>query len=387
MPWSGHEPIGTTFRTRSNSLNFLRLALAIAVVFSHAITIGSFGSESILGKTTLGTMAVYGFFGLSGYLIAASADRHHIGRFLWQRFLRIYPAVWLCSIVTAFVFGSLVWIHSNPTWYSRCGLSCYFTEHGGPIGYVLRNSLIWVSQSTIAHTLPLGYFRPVWNGSVWTLSFELMCYLMIAVLSLFRLLAHPMAVAFLAGSVWIAEVAITSVPSWNHQFSPSNHWVIMKLMTFMTIFLVGSLFYLYRDRVPDSGLLAAVCAMALLGGLVLPLGNSVPAFTLTSMDLTSIFIVYPLIWLGIHLPLKTIGRRNDYSYGVYIYAYPVQQMLVVWGVARWGYWPYALLSVLAVAPFAIASWWVVEKHALRLKSMRWNRTPVRPTAAPPMTAP
>lgn len=155
MPWSGHASIGATFRAQSNSLNFLRLVLAFAVVLSHAITIGSFGSEDIVGKTTLGTLAVYGFFGLSGYLITASADRNHVGRFLWQRFLRIYPALILCTIVTAFAFGSLVWIHANPTLYSRCGISCYFTEHGGPIGYVLRNSSIWASQSTIAALLTL----------------------------------------------------------------------------------------------------------------------------------------------------------------------------------------------------------------------------------------
>jgi peptidoglycan/LPS O-acetylase OafA/YrhL len=118
-------------------------------------------------------------------------------------------------------------------------------------------------------------------------------------------------------------------------------------------------------------LLALGCSLAFLFGLVLPVGNSVPTFTFTSMDLTSVFLVYPLLWLGIHLPFHMVGARNDYSYGVYIYAYPVQQLLVIWGASRWGYWPYALLSVVAVVPFATASWWAIEKHALRLKSLNW----------------
>jgi len=77
------------------------------------------------------------------------------------------------------------------------------------------------------------------------------------------------------------------------------------------------------------------------------------------------------LWLGMHLPLHMVGARNDYSYGVYIYAFPVQQVLVVWGANRWGYWPYTLLAVASVLPFAVASWWIIEKHALRLKTMRW----------------
>jgi len=366
-----YRTIQTSFQTRHNSLNFIRLILALMVVFSHALTIGSFGSENFLGKTSLGTVAVYGFFGLSGFLIAGSASRNRVGRFLWQRFLRIYPAFWICIIMIGFVFGSVVWIHANPTTAHKCGISCYVNEPGGPIGYVLHNFSIRTTQSTIVNTLPLGYFRPVWNGSLWTLFFECLCYLMMALLSIVGLLRRPLTVAILAVSVWVTEVVVTSVPRWNHVFSPSDHWDIMKMMTFVPIFLGGSLLYLYREKVPDSSVLAGVCALVFLSGLVLPLGNSVPAFTFTSMDLTSVFLVYPLVWLGIHLPFHMVGAHNDYSYGVYIYAYPVQQMLVVWGLNRWGYWPYAMLSVVAVAPFAVASWWTIEKHALRLKTVRW----------------
>ena len=113
-------------------------------------------------------------------------------------------------------------------------------------------------------------------------------------------------------------------------------------------------------------------------GLALPLGNRIPAFTLTSTDLTAVFLVYPLLWLGIHLPFQKVGSRNDYSYGVYIYAFPVQQLLVIWGFNRWGYWAYALLVVVVVAPFAVASWWAVERHALRLKSV-YARAPTSTT--------
>ncbi len=105
--------IEQSFSAKRNSLNFLRLVLAIMVVFSHSITVGRFGSEWILGKTTLGTVAVYGFFGISGYLIAGSAARNNAGRYLWQRFLRIFPAFWICLLVTALLFGTIAWLHLN----------------------------------------------------------------------------------------------------------------------------------------------------------------------------------------------------------------------------------------------------------------------------------
>jgi peptidoglycan/LPS O-acetylase OafA/YrhL len=373
--------VGASFSPRRNSLNFLRLALAVAVVFSHALTIGGFGSETVLGKTTLGTMAVYGFFGISGFLIAGSASRNHVGRYLWQRFLRIFPAFWVCLIVTGFVFGAIVWFHANPALASRCGLSCYVREPGGPVGYVLHNLWLEIHQTTITHTLALGYFRPVWNGSLWTLSFEFLCYLLLAVVSLVGLLRHRLAVAILAGAVWLTEIIITTTPSFNQAFSPSENWDVMKMLTFVPIFLGGSLLFLYRDKIPDSGLLAVGCAALVMLGLVLPVGMSVPTFSFTSMDLTAIFLTYPLLWLGIHLPLHKVGARNDYSYGVYIYAYPVGQLLVVWGVSRWGYWPYTLLTVALVTPLAVASWWAIEKHALKLKTLSW---PLSTKPGPPM---
>jgi peptidoglycan/LPS O-acetylase OafA/YrhL len=319
--------IGEAFQPRRNSLNFLRLVFAIAVMFSHSLTIGSFGSEVILGKTTLGTLAVYCFFCLSGYLIAGSATRNHVGRFLWQRVLRIFPAFWVCIIVTAFLFGPIGWYHMQPVLARNCGISCYLSESGGPFSYVFHNLWLQGHQGTIANTLHPGLFQDIWNGSLWTLFFEFLCYLMLAVLSVVGLLRHRLAIVALASVVWLTEIVITAIPSLNQHFNPSHNWDVMKMLTFVPIFLAGSLLYLYRDKIPDSGVLAAASTLLALLGLALPVGNHIPAFSLTSMDLTAVFLAYPLLWLGIHLPFHKVGARNDYSYGVYVYAFPVQQVL------------------------------------------------------------
>lgn len=382
-----HKTFADAFSVRRNSLNFIRLVLALLVIVSHAITLGGFGSEDILNKTTLGTLAVYGFFGISGYLIAGSATRNRVGRYLWQRFLRIVPAFWACLIVTAAVFGPIAWFHSSHRLGSHCGLSCYASAQDGPFSYLIHNGWLRVSQPQISGT-PAGLPTPlIWNGSLWTLFYESLCYLLLGLLALMGLLRRRVLVLVLAAVAWLAELLITSVPGLNSHFSVFDNWDVMNVLTFVPLFLTGALLYLYRDSVPDSGMLAASCTALFAVSLALPIGAAIPAYTLTSTAVFGIALVYPVLWLGAHLPFTTIGARNDYSYGIYVYAFPVQQLLATWNVQRWGYFAYMFFGIIGTAPLAIASWWLVERHALKLKQLHYKdflyRTPTA-TETPPL---
>jgi peptidoglycan/LPS O-acetylase OafA/YrhL len=378
----GRPTIADSFSTRRNSLNFLRLLLALAVIFSHSLVLGSFGSESILGKATLGTMAVYGFFGISGYLIAGSAARNNVGRYLWQRFLRIFPAFWACLLVTAFIFGTIGWFHENPHLSSVCGLHCYLSEPYGPVGYVIHNFWLQINQGSITNTMPATFQNQSWDGSLWTLQLEFLCYLLLAALSVLGLLRRRALVALLAAIAWIAEIVIVSVPTWAVDFTPGHRLELLgigvlgfrveaiSLLGLVSIFLAGSLLYLYREKIPDSGAIALGATVLVLAGLIIPVGQTDYLYNTTSFDLTAVFLAYPLIWLGIHLPFSRVCAVNDYSYGIYIYAFPVQQLLTMWGVNKWGYLAYTFLAILAVIPLAVASWWLIEKHALKLKRLK-----------------
>jgi peptidoglycan/LPS O-acetylase OafA/YrhL len=228
----GVSTIEQSLSAKRNSLNFLRLILALAVVFSHSITLGLFGSEWILRKTTLGTVAVYGFFGISGYLIAGSAARNNAGRYLWQRFLRIFPAFWICLLVTAFLFGTIAWFHFNPGLSRTCGLHCYLTEPNGPFGYVIHNLWLQVNQDNIAKTLPGGLLGFGWNASLWTLELEFLCYLLLAAFSVLGLLKRRSLVALIAAIAWITEVVITSTPTLarNFAFPLFDKWDVIKTL-------------------------------------------------------------------------------------------------------------------------------------------------------------
>jgi peptidoglycan/LPS O-acetylase OafA/YrhL len=91
--------------------------------------------------------------------------------------------------------------------------------------------------------------------------------------------------------------------------------------------------------------------------------------TISGSTLIAPALSYPLLWLGIHLPFQRVGAHNDYSYVVYIYAFPVQQLLAMWQVQRWGYAAFVFLGVVGTVPFAVASWWLIEKRALKLKRL------------------
>ena len=95
---------------RDNGLNFIRLFLAILVIVSHAYPIGGFGPDPVLGDLGVGSLAVGGFFAISGYLITKSRFRTGFRRFAVRRALRIFPGYWACLIFTAFVAAGIAGI-------------------------------------------------------------------------------------------------------------------------------------------------------------------------------------------------------------------------------------------------------------------------------------
>ena len=207
------------------------------------------------------------------------------------------------------------------------------------------------------------------NGSLWTLFFEFLCYLLLAALSFVGVMRHRGWVALITLGIFAALLVTTLVPSWNSMFNVERNFIPMDFMVLSLPFLAGTLIYLYRERVPDSALLAFVSIIAFVASLYLPTYGYPPTLRLTPSSFGVFLIAYPLLWLGAHLPFSWIGSKNDYSYGVYIYAFPLTQLLISLGAQRVGFWPFILLLASVTLAFAVASWWLVEKHALRLKKV------------------
>ena len=353
------ETLGTSLDPKSNSINFLRIVLAVAVLVSHCYALGGFGdSKRIVGGdaffngVSLGSIAVFCFFGISGYLITKSVMGQRTRTYLWRRVLRIFPGFWIALALTAFLFTWLAWLHQHRS------LHGYLAQHPGPVSYVTSNFFLDMRQTTIDHLIA--------NGSLWTLFYEFICYLAILVLSLAGALRNRWWALAITVALVATNVVLTYVPWLAATFTPFHFWDLMNEIKFSMVFMVGAVCFLWQDRIPDSVWLAALSSLGFVVTLNLPLDHRLPQFQFAAPDLSSIFFVYPMLWLGAHLPFRRIGVRNDYSYGLYIYAFPVTVLMAVLGWNRWGVVAFTALCLLGTVPFAVASWWLVERHCISL---------------------
>jgi peptidoglycan/LPS O-acetylase OafA/YrhL len=350
---AGRGTIASSFDPRRNSLNALRLVLATMVIVTHSFMFGGFGLGNFR-QASLAGYAVDGFFGISGFLLVDSAMKHGVIRFLWMRCLRIFPAFWVCLVVVAFGFGVVGWLHTHPA------LHGYFTAPLGPFRYLPANWFLHLGQLQISGTPAHVPFPLVWDGAPWTLKWEFLCYIGIAALAVVGVLQKRRMVLALLGAAWLVELLV--------YLHPVAHTT--AILRFAPLFLGGAVLRLYGDRIPDSGWLAA---------LMVPL-VAVGSLPYNPDLIGGMALVYLLVWLGVRLPLQRVGARNDFSYGTYLYAYPAGQLLAVWHLQRFGYVPFTLVTIALTVPFAVGSWFLIERHALRLKSwsprwaLRWAQT-------------
>ena len=357
----------------ANSLGIIRLALALLVIVSHAFPLGGWGDDPFLrfsaGQENLGDLAVLGFFAISGYLIAKSGMKGDVVTFLWHRFLRIFPAFWVVLLVSALVVGPLTWLA-----YGR-GFGSYWTAHGGPVTYLTGNAFLRIHHYGIADLyLDTPYGRmvdaSVLNGSLWTLRHEFFCYLIIAGLVLLTVMSRPAVARVVIPLITVGFLAIRLGVEFGHNLGNGLPFINIQDRTRLAFaFMIGSCLAVYARRVRFDDRLAA---LAFVVGLVTIRYGwfwvfGIPAFS------------YLVLWLAYRLPRswRWIGARNDYSYGVYLYGFLVEQVLAGLGVYRWGYVPYVVLSIIPTAGLAWLSWHGVEKHAMALK----DRGPGRGVAA------
>jgi peptidoglycan/LPS O-acetylase OafA/YrhL len=382
--------VDSAFSTADNSFGFLRLLFAFAVLVSHSFPLG-FGRDDpgaglTHGQTALGEIGILGFFTISGFLITRSAGRFSLPRYLWHRGLRILPGLWVCLVFTAFVFAPVVAV------IERGSLTGLTGHADGPIGYVLNNCLVAIRQYGISGLLldtPYGdrTGTSVFDGSLWSLLYEVLCYFMVGGLALVGVLRRARwAVVLLAaaGTALLVRDLLQAPhvpgPQGTHgPFFGIGGLDSYSLLYLTYVFLLGALFELYRRVIVlnDGG--ALIAAFVLIGTLQFG-GFAVlgyPAFA------------YLVLWLAVRLPkaFRRIGRDQDYSYGFYIYAFPVQQLFALLGVPELGLVPYVLLCTVGAFALAVPSWHLVERPAMAWKSWTPRRLAPRPVPALPEEEP
>jgi peptidoglycan/LPS O-acetylase OafA/YrhL len=328
-----NKTLAAVFDPRANGLNFVRLVLAGSVIVCHAYALS--GDEIAWAplRRIVADVGVDGFFAISGFLIVSSWMRTpDWRRYLRARVLRIMPAFWMCLIVTAFVIAPLA------------------TGVLGPdnFGYVLRNSALLIVQHDIAGT-PSGVpYEGAWNGSLWTLACEFLCYLGVLFLGLTKLLRFratlPVLFLIALAASYATAVGVIENP------------VIAQGSRLGLMFMAGALVWQHQHRIPVRGGTVAL-AIALV---------AVASFLPSYQILAALPLAYLVLVSGALIRTEKLRLSNDISYGVYIYAFPLQQVLAIAGAYHLGIAAYSAMTALATVPVAAMSWFFVEKPIMRL---------------------
>lgn len=323
---------------RHNRLNAIRLALASLVVLGHAWPLTGADGPSL---EVLSDVAVNGFFLLSGYLIAESRVRTGLVPYLWRRFLRIYPAFLVSLLVVAAALAPLAAAIEGTSF-----------DLASAAGFVLSNGDLRISQWGIDGTLTRVPAPDSWNGSLWTLFYEALAYVLIGlVLSLTVAARHAR---------WVLPalflVVLVLRPLVEGPLDVTTH-LYLNGARLVGYFLAGAAVWAWAGTWRPTWVHVA--------------GAAVVYAVLTDLGWADLYGQLPLAVLLLGLgaaPSDNWTTRTDLSYGVYIYAYPVQQLLVLLGTASWGVAANSVLVVLLTLPLALLSWKLVEKPALKAKA-------------------
>lgn len=339
--------MGRPLDPRNNSLNLIRLTLSLAVLVHHSWPLSGTPGEPIFAGDTLGGWAVSGFFVISGYLITGSRFSHGLGDYLVHRVARIMPAFIICLLVMVVFFAPIGYL------VAKGSLTGYFGTATSPLNFVFSNLTLKMNHYDIAGT-PLNVpYAGAWNGSLWSLYYEFLCYLVVAVLGCFAIFRKsPWAITlFFAASV-LAQANIEFI----NKYTNGNFDVVL-LLKLLPYFLGGAVVFAWKSRIGIHWAPAVAC---LLISILM-----VSAFPSWGGQASGALIAYGTLWISSWLPQPQFIATNDVSYGVYIYAFAFQQLLAVFGAHQWGLVLFSLAAAALTIPTAIASWLLIERPVMR----------------------
>jgi peptidoglycan/LPS O-acetylase OafA/YrhL len=344
-----------------NNFDLVRLLAAIAVVLCHSYLMqpGDLATDpvtTVLGFDGFGSLGVYAFFLMSGILVTASYDRQRSApRFVALRLSRLWPAVAGGSLFAVFVIGPLFttlplseYFSSRATWMNLDNVSTIALKTG------------WVLPGVFEHN------RFIYDvcAPLWTLSIEVRCYLIVLIAGLTGLLSSrrgvlvAVAIGLIAFVVRVQTAPFAlglrdfSVTSGGYSFWPE------------LFFFAGMLLYSWRERFQIHGLLALGFVMTFL----------VFRDTAAAQPLFYVAFVYGLLWFGTTPALRRFVPRNDYSYGIYLYGFMMQQC-VASAAPHLDHVTATLVAAPLILLCAAASWHFVERPALMWMRRRLARTP------------
>jgi peptidoglycan/LPS O-acetylase OafA/YrhL len=329
-----------------NSLDALRLVAAAMVLYSHQYALLGLPEPLFTPWNSFGDAGVAIFFFLSGCLVWGSWARDpNPKRFFQRRSLRIFPALWVLCLVSVLVLGPLLSLLPASTYF----LSVETWRYLG--------TALLVSSKTLPGLFPENAIPFVVNGSLWTLPVEFLCYVSVA---LTGVVAMGWVATRLSTStvLSVCVLAVVVLASYGSQWT-GPHFI--PHLEMVALFWFGVL-YGHGVSAPKGRLVWLLGAATLL------------VYALLGPRSVERAVMLICAGLLVHVARTTAaGARlteplGDLSYGVYIFAFPVQQIGVHFGQGMdWGVNTYLFISAAVTGALAYLSWHGVEKQALRFK--------------------
>jgi len=329
-------------RNRPAGFDYMRIALAATIIGLHSlnVTLGLGQALQVQSTLRIGVAMILAlFFALSGFLVTASLLRcKSLISFLGLRLLRIGPALAVETTLSAIIIGSLFTELPLAQYFADPKFHAYFLNIVGDIQYELPGVFL-------NNPLP-----SLVNCQLWTVPYELWCYVILALLAVTAIAFNR--VAYLAFMV-IAQIGLIGYDIYRWDVVP----IQLRPHLLVFAFLAGVGFYLWRDKVPYN---RTVCLFALVlcaAGMATGRGDA----------LAPVPAAYVACYFGLMNPRRSwIVSSGDYSYGLYLYGFVIQQCAAAFGPLQ--HWYLNLLVSLPLSfGVAMASWHLVEKHALRLR--------------------
>lgn len=347
-----------------NGLNIVRLTLVLSVLLSHSYTVGRYGQSPILLENTPGRWALIGLFAVSGYLISSGGVRREYSSFVWTRVVRLWPAFIVCILVIAVVIApaGYVILHGS--------IDGYLTADRGPLAFISKNALLEIRQSTISGT-PDQFG---WSGSLWTVIYTVVSYLIVG--ALLQIRQQTLRTVVIAAAFVLAVTLYANVDALMPYLQDAR---TEQLLRFLPLFLGGSLYFHFRHVLPLRWWAALCCLPVVLGLAALS-----PAW---GLQLAAPVVTYILLTLANGFRGPRFFRRNDFALGFFYYSFAVQKLLTLAGVntLAGNVWGYFAASVVCTLPLAAASWFFVEKPVISKRRAAADRKEAQHTPVPAPT--
>lgn len=345
-------------RKELNNFDFLRFAAASLVILHHSYSLLAKPEPlySITGVFSFGDFAVGVFFVISGFLITASFERcKAITPFVLSRFLRMWPALFAACCFAVFVIGPL-----NTKW----ALSDYF-KSPETWSYFKNLTLIDLQWGLPAVFID-NPFKNVTNGSLWTLPIEVTMYGVTLCLGLLGFYRFRFSVLAIFAIVLALQMQLLSCPN---PAALTMHWFPgwAGETRFSTLYLGGAVLYLFRDCFKFSWQMALVCLILFAGSFHTPVFNPIMFLTLPYLVLFCAYASIPYI--------NKWGRFGDFSYGLYVYAFPIQQTIIHFTGGKISVCRHFVLSFLFTLAAAVLSYHLLEHPCLKLKGRLKRKAP------------